>query len=123
MAAVTEAVTSFPASPAPMARVLSVAALTGMPAGRDRVTVEVTGDPYIGGRYTLDGMTGSLEAARSDGSAVDASLTAAGLSALVYGVLDPEEVVVRGLGEIPRDAAARLRRLFTRCQPYVCARF
>jgi predicted acetyltransferase len=123
MAAVTQALTSFPASPAPMARVLSVTALTGMPAGKGRVTVEVTGDRYIAGRYILDGMTGLLEAARSDGSAAEATLTAAGLSALVYGVLDPEDVVVRGLGEIPHDAAVRLCRLFTRCQPYVYARF
>ena len=122
LAAVTQAVTSFPASPAPMARVLSVTALTGMPAGRERLAVEVTGDPYMTGRYVLDGMTGSLEATQST-RAPEATLTAAGLSALVYGVLDPDDVVVRGLGQISRDASQRLRRLFIRCHPYLYARF
>jgi predicted N-acetyltransferase YhbS len=123
MAAVTQATTSFPASPAPMARVLSLGPLSGMPAGDERVTVEVAADPFIGGVHVLDGRSGSLEITSGTGPAPEATLTAAGLSALVYGVLDPGDVVVRGLGDIPADAAARLRRLFPRQVPYLYARF
>jgi len=123
LAAVTQATTSFPASPAPMARVLSLGSLSGMPAGDDRVTVEVAADPFIGGVHVLDGRSGSLEIRSGTGPAPEATLTAAGLSALVYGVLDPGDVVVRGLGDISADVAARLRRLFPRQVPYLYARF
>jgi predicted acetyltransferase len=123
LAAVTQAITSFPASPAPMARVISVGRLAGMPVGAERVTVKVADDPFIGGTYVLDGRSGSLEVTQGAGLSPEATLTAAGLSALVYGVLDPQDVVVRGLGDIPRDPAARLRRLFPRQVPYLYARF
>jgi predicted acetyltransferase len=122
-AAVTQAKTAFPDSAAPMARVLSLTALAGLAAGTERVTVEVSADPYIAGRYVLDGRSGRLEITAGTTAEPDASLTAAGLSGLIYGVLDPEDVVVRGQGHIPRDAAARLRRLFRRCCPYLYARF
>ena len=51
-----------------------------------------------------------------------AKLTAAGMSALVYGVLGPEDTVVRGLGDIPAAPAAQLRTLFPRQVPYLYAR-
>jgi predicted acetyltransferase len=123
MEAMTQATTSFPATPAPMARVLSLGPLSGMPAGEERVTIEVAADPFIGGVHALDGRSGSLEITSGAGTSPEATLTAAGLSALVYGVLDPEDVVVRELGDIPADAAARLRRLFPRQVPYLYARF
>ena len=45
LAAVTQATTSFPDSPAPMARVLALGSLAGMPAGEEHITVEVVADP------------------------------------------------------------------------------
>jgi predicted acetyltransferase len=123
LAAVTQATTSFPDSPAPMARVLALGSLAGMPAGEEHITVEVVTDPFIAGRYLLDGRTGSLEIATRPALSPEATLTAAGLSALVYGVLDPAELVIRGLGQVPADAAARLRRLFPARVPYLYARF
>jgi hypothetical protein len=125
--AVTEVRTSFPDTPAPMARVLSVAGLAGMEAGPGVVAIEVVDDPLLAGRYLLDGTTGKLEVAATSGAgptaAPGARLTAAGLSALVYGVLAPAEVVVRGLGEVPLDAARQLTALFDRLVPYVFAHF
>ena len=124
-AAVTEAVVSFPGSSAPMARVLSLSGLAGMPSGRERVVVEVVKDPYIAGAHVLDGRSGSLEVTPGSGSGAEpeATLTAPGLSALVYGVADPDDLVVRGLADISPDAAARLRVLFPRCHPYLYAAF
>ena len=49
--------------------------------------------------------------------------TAAGLSGLVYGVLDPEEVVARGFGSVSPDAVAPLRSMFPRAMPYLFADF
>ncbi|MEH1056115.1 GNAT family N-acetyltransferase [Micromonospora sp. CPCC 206171] len=117
-----EARVSRPGSPAPMARLLSLDALAGLPAGPGRVRVELVGDRWLAGTHLLDGTTGHLELA-TGGPAPSATLTAAGLSALAYGVLDPAEVAVRGLGSIAPDAAAELRRLFPRALPYLFADF
>ncbi|MEU4677460.1 GNAT family N-acetyltransferase [Micromonospora sp. NPDC023737] len=115
-----------PGSSAPMARLLALDALTGLPAGPGRVRVELTDDRWLAGTHLLDGTTGSLELL--DGtttitSVPTATLTAAGLSALAYGVLDPIEVHLRGLGQVPADAAAELRRIFPRQLPYLFADF
>jgi predicted N-acetyltransferase YhbS len=84
LAAVTEARVSFPTSPAPMARILSLDALAGMPVGPGRVVVEVVDDTFIAGRYELDGRSGALQVSRSPARSAAATLTAAGLSGLVY---------------------------------------
>lgn len=123
LAAVTRAEISFPGAPAPMARVLSLPSLAGLRAGPQAVTVEVAGDRYLAGRYLLDGRSGALEVTGAGAGPAEATLTAAGLSALVYGVLDPEDVAVRGLGDLGADPAAKLRTLFPRQVPYLSARF
>jgi hypothetical protein len=122
LATVTQSAVSFPRAAAPMARVLALDLLAGAPAGPGRVTVEVIDDPFIGGRYLLDGSSGALEVTRGTREP-EATLTAAGMSGLIYGVLDPDEVVIRGFGEVPAEAAARLRSLFPRRIPYLFASF
>ncbi|MEU5941756.1 GNAT family N-acetyltransferase [Micromonospora sp. NPDC047548] len=117
-----EARVSRSGSLAPMARLLALDTLAGLPAGPGRVRVELVGDRWLAGNHLLDGTTGQLELA-AGGPAPSATLTAAGLSALAYGVLDPVEVDVRGLGSIGPDAAAELRRLFPRALPYLFADF
>ncbi|MFI6129656.1 enhanced intracellular survival protein Eis [Micromonospora sp. NPDC051141] len=116
-----------PDSSAPMARLLSLEALAEQPVGVGRVLVELVGDRWLAGRHLLDGTTGKLAVLPADsaaeGTVPAARLTAAGLSALAYGVLDPVEVAVRGLGEVPVDAAVELRRLFPRELPYLFADF
>jgi predicted N-acetyltransferase YhbS len=119
---VTETRATFPQH-APMARVLSLHGLAGMPAGPGRVAVDVVDDPFVGGRYVLDGTGGALEVSRSHGPAPVATLTSAGLSGLVYGVLAPDDVVVRGLGTVPADAATQLRTLLPRRIPYLAVDF
>ncbi|MFB6396867.1 enhanced intracellular survival protein Eis [Polymorphospora lycopeni] len=123
LAARTEADVSFPRRGGPMARVLSLEALAGVAAGPGRVAVEVVDDPFVAGRYVLDGGSGRLEVTRGDGPAPAATLTVAGLSGLFYGVLDPVEARLRGLGTVPDDAAAQLRLLFPRQIPYLFADF
>ncbi|MEH1128730.1 GNAT family N-acetyltransferase [Micromonospora sp. CPCC 206061] len=117
-----EARTVIPSGNAPMARVLSMEALAGIQTGPGRLTVEVVDDPFLKGSFTLDGRGGTLEVS-SAGGAAGATLSAAGLSALVYGVLDPEELPLRGLGAVPADAAGELRALFPRLVPHVVADF
>jgi predicted acetyltransferase len=123
LAVTTEARVSFPQSPAPMARVLSLEALGGLPVGTGGVTVEVVDDGLLSGRYRLDGDGGRLAVTRDATAQPDATLTAAGLSGLLYGVLDPVDVVVRGLGVVGADATTALRSLFPRDLPYLYADF
>ncbi|MEJ3744699.1 GNAT family N-acetyltransferase [Actinomycetes bacterium KLBMP 9797] len=118
---VAEGRTAVPDRNAPMARVLSVPGLAGVHTGPGRVTVEVVDDLFLAGTYTLDGHSGQLTV--ETGGAPGAQLRAAGLSALVYGVLDPRELALRGLGAVPADAAAELRTLFPRRVPYLFADF
>lgn len=121
LAVTTESTVSFPRAPAPMARVLDVPGLTGMPVGEGDLTVEVVDDDLIAGLYRLTGDDGRLSV--SAGGPPGAVLTAAGLSGLVYGVLDPVDVVARGLGQITGAAMGPLRGLFPRAMPYLFANF
>jgi predicted N-acetyltransferase YhbS len=114
---------AFPSSLAPMGRVLSVEGLAGMPVGAAHIAVEVVDDPFIAGHYELDGSSGVLDARRATRLVPDATLTVAGLSGLVYGVLDPDELPIRGFGQVGAAAAERLRTLFPRALPYLHAHF
>jgi predicted acetyltransferase len=117
----TKSEVTSPRSSAPMARVLDLEALSGMPVGDAVATVEVVDDPLIQGTYRLAGEGGGLTVTKA--ASPQATLTAAGLSGLVYGVLDPIDVETRGLGRIDPDAMAPLRGLFPRALPYLFADF
>jgi predicted acetyltransferase len=120
---VTESRTRIPHMNAPMARVLAVPPLAGTPVGPGRVVVEVVDDPFIAGTYLLDGRGGRLEVGGDEAGVPRATVRAAGLSALVYGVLDPDDLPLRGFGAVPADAGAQLRALFPRAVPYLFADF
>ncbi|WP_020579431.1 GNAT family N-acetyltransferase [Actinopolymorpha alba] len=110
-----------PTHSAPMGRVLSVEGLAGIGAGPSRVTVEVVDDPFVGGIWTLDGSSGSLEVRR--GGTPTATLTSHGLAALVYGVLDPEELVLQGYAVAEPESRTALATLFPPAAPYLFSSF
>lgn len=118
---VTEGRVQRPNSSGPMVRVLDMAALTGTPAGPAQVTVEIVDDELIGGVWHLDSTGGTLVV--SKGTAPATTLTAAGFSALLYGVLDPVEVFTRGLGAVTPAAIPGLTTMFPRRVPYLWADF
>ncbi|MEV6522681.1 GNAT family N-acetyltransferase [Longispora sp. NPDC051575] len=121
--AVTGTVRSTPTDVfAPMARVLSVPALAGIGVGAGDVTVAVD-DPLTGGTWRLGSDGGALVVRPSDAEP-EATLTGHGLSALVYGVLDPAELAVRGFApSLPADVADRLRTLFPKATPWLVENF
>lgn len=121
MSVVTAGTVALPREGGPMVRVLDLDALTGMTVGEATAVVEVVGDEFVRGVHTLDGAGGKLSI--TPGGTAQAQLTVGGLSALVYGVLDPVDVVVRGLGTIDADAIGPLRTLFPRNMPYLFADF
>jgi predicted acetyltransferase len=123
LAVVTEGRVSHPTTPAPMVRVLDMEALSGARAeGPAAVTVEIVDDEFIGGGWHLESAAGRLSVSKATGAG-QATLTAAGFSALLYGVLDPTEVFTRGLGEISPAAAPILATMFPRELPYLFADF
>jgi hypothetical protein len=121
MAVTTEGRVAYPSNAGPMARVLRVAALDGTPTADGAVTVEVVDDALIAGVYRLESDAGRLRVAAD--TAPRARLTVAGFSGLVYGVLDPVDVLTRGLGTVDGDAVEPLRALFPRRMPYVFSDF
>ena len=120
-AVVTEGKVTHPRQGGPMVRVLDMEALTGTRVGAGEVTVEIPDDEFVGGVWRLSSDDGVLTVAK--GEAPSATLTVAGFSALLYGVLDPVEVVTRGLGEISNEALTSLATLFPRQMPYIFADF
>lgn len=111
----------MPTHSAPAGRVLSVEGLTGLGVGEARATVEVVDDPFVEGTWTLDGYGGALDVLK--GGAPTATLTAHGLSGLVYGVLDPAELAFRGYGSADPKTIAALRTLFPPASPYLFSAF
>jgi predicted acetyltransferase len=117
----TEGRVSHPRQGGPMVRVLDMPAMNGTPVGAGEVTIEIADDDLIGGVWQLASDNGRL--AVSKGGTPQATLTAAGFSALLYGVLDPIEVFTRALGEVSAESIAPLTTLFPRQMPYLCADF
>ncbi|SES40687.1 GNAT family N-acetyltransferase [Actinokineospora terrae] len=111
---------AFPTSPPLMTRLLALDALHGVAGGPGRVEIEVVDDHLLSGRYLLEGTGGAIEVGQ--GTNPQATLTAAGLSGLAYGVLDPVDVVARGLGDISPGAITQLRSLLPRRTPHAFGR-
>lgn len=109
---------AFPSSPPMMARLLTMDALRDLPCGAGRVEIEIVDDQLLAGRYLLDGTGGTLDVSEATGTGTKATLTAAGLAGLAYGVLDPLDLVARGLGDVPESAVAELGALLPRCTPH-----
>ncbi|GAA3914280.1 GNAT family N-acetyltransferase [Actinoplanes auranticolor] len=122
-AVLTEGRVAHPSSNGPMARLLSMEALTGTSTPAEQaITVEVVDDDFIAGRYQLTGEGGQLTVEPSKNEP-RATLTCAGISALAYGVLDPIEVVTRGFGQVEVSAVEPLSALFPKRMPYLFADF
>jgi predicted N-acetyltransferase YhbS len=121
MQVTTEGRVTYPRRGGAMTRVLDMAALDGTLVGDGGVTIEIAGDELVGGVWQLESDNGKLVVTK--GSTPTATLTAAGFSGLLYGVLDPVEVFTRGLGELEPSAIAPLASLFPRQLPYIFADF
>jgi predicted N-acetyltransferase YhbS len=121
MVVTTEGLVAYPRNGGPMARILDLESFDGTAVGPGEVTVEVVDDELIGGTYRLAGHRGELRV--SKGADPDARLTVAGISGLVYGVLDPIDVLTRGFGTMNSDAVEPLRSLFPRRMPFMFADF
>lgn len=114
-----ETISKVPTHGAPMARIIDLPALAGIEVGDGRVVVEITGDDDVAvGCWHLTGDGGAL-AVEASTAAPQASVTVAGISALIYGTQSPLEVSVRGLGTFEPAGVDTLASMFDRRIPYV----
>ncbi|WP_433367794.1 GNAT family N-acetyltransferase [Actinoplanes sp. CA-142083] len=119
---ITEGKVDRPSHGGPMVRVLDMEALDGTAVGPGAITVEIPDDELAGGVWRLESADGALKVSKGT-AAPSARVSVGGFSALLYGVLDPVEVVTRGLGEVPPEAVATLGAMFPREMPYLVADF
>jgi predicted N-acetyltransferase YhbS len=121
---ITEGKVERPSDGGPMVRVLDMESLGGTAVGPGAITIEIPGDELVGGVWRLESAEGALSVRKeSEGTPAAATLSVGGFSALLYGVLDPVEVVTRGLGEVWPEAVATLTAMFPREMPYLVADF
>ncbi|MBL7253886.1 GNAT family N-acetyltransferase [Paractinoplanes lichenicola] len=112
----------FPTHGGAMVRVLDMPALSGTAVGDGDVTIEIPDDELVGGSWRLVGEGGRLTVTKGTADPA-ATLSVGGFSGLLYGVLDPIEVITRGLGRADGAAISALTRMFPRKMPYIFSDF
>jgi predicted acetyltransferase len=107
----------------PMARVINIAALSGLPIGNGKISFQVE-DPdceWNNGVWTFESVDGQLAITKA--KKADFMLSIHGLTALVYGVYDPAEFILRGWGNPNPEHQQILREMFPRAIPYLHAMY
>jgi GNAT superfamily N-acetyltransferase len=104
---------------AAMGRVLDVAGIGGMEVGPGSFTAEISDSDCLwnNGIWKFENDFGKLKV--SPAQSADCNLTIQGLSALVYGVNDPDDFAIRGWGDLSQEMIITLRRMFTPKLPYL----
>ncbi len=102
-----------------MGRVLDVAGLAGIETGEGRLTMQIHDPhcPWNEGSWDFESMDGKLQVKKSTQTGCDLSIQA--LSALVYGVFDPQDFEFRGWGNPDPAQQAAMRAMFPPRQPYL----
>ena len=102
-----------------MGRVLDVAGIGGMHTGPGRFSARILDPlcPWNEGVWQFETAGGELHV--SPGGRAGCDLTIQGLSALVYGTHDPNDLPLRGWGNPTAELQAELRALFPPRVPYV----
>lgn len=104
---------------APMARVVCLEALQGIPCGRGGIKIEIT-DSDCGwnkGVWEFSSDEGQLNLRKSQKA--DCTLTIEGLTGLIYGVYSPDEIVSRNWRKIDWEKQRRLIEMFPPAVPYL----
>jgi GNAT superfamily N-acetyltransferase len=104
---------------APMGRVLDIAGIGGMEVGPGSFCAEVSDPdcPWNNSTWRFEEVNAKL--AVSQTQSADCHLTVQGLTALLYGVNDPEDFIFRGWGNPRADVIDTMRSMFPAKLPYL----
>lgn len=104
---------------APMGRVLEVSGIRGMEVGPGRFSAKISDPdcPWNNGTWKFKDDSGKLEITPAQNA--DCNLTIQGLSALIYGVNDPDDFAIRDWGDPSPEIAAIMREMFPPKLPYL----
>jgi len=108
---------------APMGRVLDVSAMAGMQVGPGSFSARISDPlcPYNEGLWRFACREGKLEV--SSAEQADCDLTIQGLTCLVYGTHDPQDLTVRGWGNPAPHLQDTMRSIFPMLSPYMHEHF
>ncbi|MCY3413000.1 MAG: GNAT family N-acetyltransferase [Candidatus Heimdallarchaeota archaeon] len=98
--------------PSCMGRVIDVAGLAGMQVGDGELNINILDElcPWNSGIWRFKGDNGTLRVERAEKE--ECSLSIQGLSAIVYGGHDINDMAFRGWGELSEKSINTLQRLF-----------
>jgi len=107
---------------APMGRVVDIAGLDGLLSKADgHFTAQISDPccPWNEGIWRFESSGGCLNIERSSSPKADCMLTIQGLSAWVYGSLDPDSYWLLGWGKIPPETRDQMRTMLPLALPYL----
>lgn len=104
---------------APMSRILNIAGLGGMQTGAGDFSARVIDPlcPANNGAWNFESVGGRLRVSKT--GRADCELSIQGLTALVFGTLDPQEFAFRGWGSPAPEVQAAMRAVFPPLTPYL----
>lgn len=108
---------------APMARVINLVSLNGIPCGEGEINIKLI-DPdcdWNNGYWRLFSINDQLNISKA--VKADCTLTIQGLTSLIYGVYRPDEISLRGWGEMDRKSEKILDRMFAPVSPFLHAMY
>ncbi len=102
-----------------MCRVLDVERINGMRVGKASFSVRITDPicPWNEGAWHFESQHGRLQVSKSN--AAEGELTIQGLSALIAGTHNPQDLPIRGWGCHDPALQATLQQMFPRMRPYL----
>jgi predicted acetyltransferase len=102
-----------------MSRVLDVDGIAGMYVGDGRFSARINAPicPWNEGIWQLEGVDGRLQVSRA--KAADCELSIQGLSALINGTHEPQELALRGWGDPSPGVQVAMGDMFPRMRPYM----
>jgi hypothetical protein len=102
-----------------MSRVLDIERIGGMNVGNGNFSARIIDSlcPWNEGCWRFESSDGRLQVAKS--LKVDCDLTIQGLTALIAGVHDPQDIPLRGWGNPDAALQSIQREMFPRMNPYM----
>ena len=104
---------------APMARIIRLDRLQGLPCGPAVFTANILDPdcPWNNGAWTFDGRNGSLEVHKAEQA--DFTIRIQAVAALIYGTHNPEDFDILQWGQIPEALHPDVQALFPRRLPHI----